>query len=97
MVAHQWAIQGSNRVVVHSRTVDDTSIGPEGVFADRKWELMDARPVSLATVYAGWEEDRQRIVASIAPRTDEELALRAAPYLRTIGHLARTWLLHVPA
>ena len=49
---------------------------------------MDVQPVSLATVYAGWEENCQRIVASIAPRTDEELALRAAPHLRTIGHLA---------
>jgi hypothetical protein len=51
LVAHQWAIQGSDRVVVHSRTVDDASIRQEGMFADRKWELMDARPVSLATVY----------------------------------------------
>lgn len=44
--------------------------------------------VSLARIYAGWEEDRRLIVASIAPLTDDELALRAAPHLRTIGHLA---------
>ena len=54
----------------------------------QKVEFMDVQPISLATVYAGWEEDCQRIVASIAPHTDEELALRAAPHLRTIGHLA---------
>ncbi len=47
-----------------------------------------ARAVSLAKVYAGWEEDRQLVVASIAPLSGEELALRAAPHLRTIGHLA---------
>jgi uncharacterized damage-inducible protein DinB len=49
---------------------------------------MGTRIVSLATLYAGWEEDRRLVVASIASLTDEDLALRAAPHLRTIGHLA---------
>lgn len=47
-----------------------------------------AGAVSLVRVYAGWEDDRQRLLASIQPLTDAELALRAAPHLRTIGHLA---------
>src|SRR5258707_2382637 len=47
-----------------------------------------ASAASLARVYAGWDEDRRMMSASIAPLTDEELALRAAPHLRTIGHLA---------
>src|SRR5215469_4813525 len=47
-----------------------------------------ANAVSLATVYAGWEKDRRMLNASIKPLTAEQLALRAAPHLRTIGHLA---------
>jgi len=47
-----------------------------------------ASSTSLAGMYAGWEEDRRLLVASVAPMTEEELALRAAPHLRTIGHLA---------
>lgn len=43
---------------------------------------------SLASVYAGWEDDRRLLIASVAPLTDEQLALRGAPHLRTIGHLA---------
>jgi uncharacterized damage-inducible protein DinB len=43
---------------------------------------------SLTDVYAGWGEDQLLVVASIRPLTDEELALRAASHLRTIGHLA---------
>jgi hypothetical protein len=49
---------------------------------------MSTDVTSLASVYAGWEEDRRRMSMSILPLTDEELALRAAPHLRTIGHLA---------
>lgn len=49
---------------------------------------MESRNDSLATVYAGWEIDRRLMVASISPLSAEELALRAAPHLRTIGHLA---------
>jgi uncharacterized damage-inducible protein DinB len=44
--------------------------------------------IALAHVYAGWAEDRRLVVASIEPLRDEELTLRAAPHLRTIGHLA---------
>lgn len=47
-----------------------------------------ARALSLATVYAGWEDDQSLMMASIAPLTGDELALRAAPHLRAIGHLA---------
>jgi uncharacterized damage-inducible protein DinB len=39
-------------------------------------------------VYIGWEKDRRLLSASINPLTAEQLALRAAPHLRTIGHLA---------
>ncbi len=52
-------------------------------------DLMDAKvdDISLASIYAGWDEDRRLMSASIAPLTDEQLALRAAPHLRSIGHL----------
>jgi len=43
---------------------------------------------SPASVYAGWEEDRRLLIATIAELSDAELALRAAPHLRTVGHLA---------
>jgi uncharacterized damage-inducible protein DinB len=47
-----------------------------------------AETVSLARIYAGWEDDQRQMIASIRRLTDAELALRAAPHLRTIGHLA---------
>lgn len=47
-----------------------------------------ASAISLASVYAGWEDDRRLLTASIALLSGEQLALRAAPHLRTIGHLA---------
>jgi uncharacterized damage-inducible protein DinB len=49
---------------------------------------MSTGAASLASVYAGWEEDQRRMSASIAPLTEADLALQAAPHLRTIGHLA---------
>jgi len=47
-----------------------------------------ARAIPLASVYAGWEDDHRLMVASITPLTGEQLALRAAPHLRDVGHLA---------
>src|SRR5579859_4154100 len=43
---------------------------------------------TLATFYNSWHEYQDRIRAAIAPLTDEQLALRAAPNLRTIGENA---------
>lgn len=42
---------------------------------------------ALAAVYAGWEDDQQLLITSIQTLTQEQLALRAAPHLRTVGHL----------
>lgn len=47
-----------------------------------------AHDASLASVYAGWEEDRRLMITTLMPLTEGQLALRAAPHLRTIGHLA---------
>ena len=52
---------------------------------------------SLATVYAGWEIDQQHLITAIAPLAEEQLTLRAAPHLRTVGEIvahiisARAW------
>ena len=43
---------------------------------------------TLAAVYAGWEADQQRLVRLIGALTQEQLALRAAPHLRTVSALA---------
>jgi uncharacterized damage-inducible protein DinB len=44
--------------------------------------------LALAVVYAGWEDDQQRLVNIIGSLTQEQLALRAAPHLRTVSALA---------
>jgi hypothetical protein len=49
---------------------------------------MHASATSLASVDAGWEEDRRMMRRSITALTEEALALRDSPLLRTIGHLA---------
>jgi uncharacterized damage-inducible protein DinB len=43
---------------------------------------------TLATFYAQWNAYQEHITASIAPLTAEQLALRAAPHLRSIGENA---------
>jgi uncharacterized damage-inducible protein DinB len=44
--------------------------------------------MTLAAVHAGWEVDHQRLVNLIGSLTQEQLALRAAPHLRTVSALA---------
>jgi uncharacterized damage-inducible protein DinB len=43
---------------------------------------------TLSTIYTNWKEYQDRIAASVAPLTVEQLALRAAPELRSIGENA---------
>ncbi len=49
---------------------------------------MATEPASLASVYAGWENYHRFLVKAIAPLTVEQLALRPAPHLRSIGENA---------
>jgi uncharacterized damage-inducible protein DinB len=44
--------------------------------------------LALAEVYADWEVDQQGLVSLIGALTQEQLALRAAPHLRTVSALA---------
>ncbi len=44
--------------------------------------------IPLIRVYDGWPNYQQQIIEAIAPLTDEQLALRAAPHLRTIEEIA---------
>lgn len=41
--------------------------------------------VSLASVYKGWDGYQQLLVKAIAPLSPEQLALRAAPHLRSLS------------
>lgn len=43
---------------------------------------------TLTTFYDNWKEYQDHIKAAIAPLTTEQLALEAAPHLRTVGQLA---------
>ena len=49
---------------------------------------MTTTGTSLARFYQGWETYQGSLTAAIAPLTSEQLALRAAPNLRSIGILA---------
>lgn len=44
--------------------------------------------IPLIRVYDGWPTYQQQITEAIAPLTDEQLTLRAAPNLRTIEEIA---------
>ena len=44
--------------------------------------------LTLRAVYAGWEADHHHLVSLIGSLTQEQLALRASPQLRTVSALA---------
>jgi uncharacterized damage-inducible protein DinB len=56
--------------------------------------------VALAQVYTGWDRYQQHLIKAIAPLTPEQLALQAAPHLRSVmllgAHIisARVWWFH---
>ncbi len=49
---------------------------------------MSDNNLSLATVYKGWDIYQQHQVKAIAPLTPDQLALQAAPHLRSTGMIA---------
>jgi len=46
---------------------------------------MSEKPENLTTFYQGWETYQDLLIKAIAPLSAEQLALRAAPHLRSIG------------
>lgn len=63
---------------------------------------MTEHTYSLAPFYKGWDGYQQHLVQALAPLSSEQLALRAAPHLRSVGMIvthiigARArWLNHV--
>lgn len=61
---------------------------------------MAIEPQTLAPVYQGWQTHQQHLVTTIGRLSQEQLALRAAPHIRSIGTLAahilavRIWWFH---
>ena len=49
---------------------------------------MTEHDTSLTSLYKGWDVYQQQLVKAIAPLSTEQLALRAAPQLRSIGMIA---------
>ncbi|HLY32383.1 MAG TPA: DinB family protein [Ktedonobacterales bacterium] len=49
---------------------------------------MRMQPVQLIEAYSGWEQYQQLLVEAIASLTPDQLELRAAPDLRSIGEIA---------
>ena len=49
---------------------------------------MSEQPMRLSDVYSGWERYQRLIVEAIAPLTPDQLTLRAAPQLRSVGEIA---------
>jgi uncharacterized damage-inducible protein DinB len=43
---------------------------------------------SLDTIYAGWCRYQELLIAALEPLSQEQLALRPAPHLRSIGEIA---------
>src|SRR5690242_16194869 len=50
--------------------------------------LMTSETPVLSDIYAGWEAEQHRLASLIGSLTQEQLALRAAPHLRTVSALA---------
>src|SRR5258708_23318945 len=50
---------------------------------------MTNTPSSMPTIYAGWQNYQGLLIPALAPLTLEQLALSAAPGLRSISSLAR--------
>lgn len=44
--------------------------------------------IPLTKVYNGWDVYQEEIAKALAPLTDEQLTLRVAPHLRSIGEIA---------
>jgi uncharacterized damage-inducible protein DinB len=55
--------------------------------------LLTEDPITLTTFYTSWKAYQEHISGAIAPLTAAQLALRAAPHLRSIGEQA----LHIVA
>lgn len=49
---------------------------------------MTEQQSSLVTFYKGWDVYQQHLIKAIAPLSADQLALRAAPHLRSIGEIA---------
>ena len=49
---------------------------------------MAENDTSLATLYKGWDVYQEQLVKAITPLAAEQLALRAAPQLRSVGMIA---------
>jgi uncharacterized damage-inducible protein DinB len=49
---------------------------------------MTEQQTSLITFYKGWDAYQQHLIKAIAPLSNEQLTLRAAPHLRSIGEIA---------
>jgi uncharacterized damage-inducible protein DinB len=49
---------------------------------------MSEQQTSLITFYKGWDVYQQHLIKAIAPLSSNQLALRAAPHLRSIGETA---------
>ena len=49
---------------------------------------MTEQQTTLVTFYKGWQEYQGHLIKAIAPLSPEQLALRAAPHLRSIDELA---------
>jgi uncharacterized damage-inducible protein DinB len=48
-----------------------------------------AENATVDTIYTGWAEYQDKITQALAPLTPEQLELRAAPNLRSVGDIAR--------
>jgi uncharacterized damage-inducible protein DinB len=49
---------------------------------------MAEQPMSLLPLYKGWETYQERLIKGIEPLSLEQLSLRIAPQLRSVGELA---------
>lgn len=62
---------------------------------------MTQNHLPLATFYKGWDVYQQLLVTAIAPLSPDQLALRSAPHLWSIGMIAahivatRVWWFHM--
>ena len=72
-----------------SEELFDRSVEHRVARFDEEQESMMQNPFSLWTFYQGWDVYQSHLVKAIEPLTAEQLDLRRAPNLRSIGLLAK--------
>ena len=85
----EWSLTDTDLDALRATQAGQLSENADIEHAQNEEKVMVKQSGSLAPFYQGWESYQQHLVHALAPLSVEQLALRAAPRLRSIGVIAR--------